>query len=158
MYFSCARNRFFSSAYLTAPTPHRFESYNSVLQDGQEYVLKELLEAWGLPKEHHAQMSPHWKCKLAKTCRNDEETIRTVMAPEPVLTPQDCGQGVLDETGQNVFEYLVKPEWNSFPRARFAMLGGWGAPGTPVSGEEHVALVHSFSEILNSQQPLNLQV
>jgi hypothetical protein len=38
------------------------------------------------------------------------------------------------------------------------MLGGWGAPGTPVTGEDHVTLVHSFSQILSSEQPLNLQV
>lgn len=120
-------------------------------------MLKNLLQSWGLPEEYHAQMSEAWECELAQECHSEEEAILAFMKPQPVLPPQSCGQAVLDETGSNVFEYLVRPDWNEFPRARFAMLGGWGAPGTPVTGEEHVALVHSFSEILSSPQPLNLQ-
>lgn len=127
------------------------------MQVGQEYVLKELLQSWGLPDEYHTQMSEEWKCVLAQQCQSGEEATLAFMKPQPLLAAQSCGQAVLDETGSNVFEYLVRPEWNEFPRPRFAMLGGWGAPGTPVTGEEHVALVHSFSEILDSPQPLNLQ-
>lgn len=128
------------------------------MQAGQEYILKDLLQSWGLPDEYHAHMSKQWKCELAQECQTEEQAILAFMKPQPVLAAQSCGQAVLDEIGSNVFEYLVRPDWNEFPRPRFAMLGGWGAPGTPVTGEEHVALVQSFSEILKSPQPLNLQV
>jgi hypothetical protein len=128
------------------------------VQAGHEYALKDVLQSWGLPDEYHAHMSAAWKCVLAPICSSERDALLSFLKPEPVLAAQSCGQPVLDETGANVFEYLVRPAWDNFPRPRFAMLGGWGSPGTPVTGDEHVGLVSSFSEILSSTQPLNLQV
>jgi hypothetical protein len=92
-----------------------------VLQAGHEYVLQELLQSWGLPDEYHAEMSKEWKCVLARACHTDEEATVAFMKPQPFIAAQSCGQAVLDETGSNVFEYLVNPEWDEFPRPRFAI-------------------------------------
>jgi hypothetical protein len=92
-----------------------------LLQAGQEYGLKELLQAWGLPDEYHTQLRKEWKGVLAKECQTEEEATLAFMKPQPVLVAQSCGQAVLDEIGSNVFEYLVRSEWNEFPRPRFAI-------------------------------------
>lgn len=103
-------------------------------------------------------MSTEWRCKVAPTCVDTPAALRACMAPEPFLTDESCGKAVYDAVGEDVFKFLLRPEWNEFPRPRLAMIGGWGSPGTEVNEAEHVTLVHSFQEILDSSDPINLQM
>jgi hypothetical protein len=83
---------------------------------------------------------------------------RLAMQGVPFHPAASLAHDLFAEVGQDVFAYLLRPEWNEFPRPRFAMLGGWGAPGTRVEGEEHVTLVRSFQELLDGEQSVNLQM
>eukprot|EP00892_Ulva_mutabilis_P012387 jgi/Ulvmu1/9520/UM053_0008.1 len=127
-------------------------------QADTDYCLKHLLATWGIPEHLHEHMSPEWRCQVAPTCSSTPDALRACMAPEPFLTDQSCGQEVYDTVGSDVFEFLQREEWNEFPRPRLAMIGGWGSPGSEVNGDQHVTLVHSFREILDSPEPVNLQM
>lgn len=111
-----------------------------------------------MPEHLHACMSPALRCSVAPLCDTDDDMLRAFMHAEPLLPPAACARRVAAETGPDVFEYVQQPAWNAFPRPRLAMIGGWGAPGTPVLGDDHVTLVHSFTEILTSAEPVNLQM
>lgn len=131
---------------------------HSLLQPDTEYVLKDLLAAWGISDHLHSRMSPEWRCQVAPTCAQPPAALRACMAPEPFLTDESCGKAVYDTVGPDVFQFLLRPEWNEFPRPRLAMIGGWGSPGSEVNGDQHVTLVRSFQEILDSSDPVNLQM
>lgn len=122
------------------------------------YCLKHLLAKWGIPEHLHEHMSQEWQCRVAPACPSTTDALRACMAPEPFITDQSCGQKVYDTVGPDIFKFLLRPEWNEFPRPRLAMIGGWGSPGSEVNGDQHVTLVNSFQEILNSSDPVNLQM
>ena len=48
--------------------------------------------------------------------------------------------------------------WSAFPRPKVAMVGGWGAPGTHLLSERKMKTVDSFAEVVDGDEPLNLQM
>ena len=48
--------------------------------------------------------------------------------------------------------------WSSFARPKVAMVGGWGAPGSHLLSERHMRMVSSFAEVVDGEEPLNLQM
>jgi len=48
--------------------------------------------------------------------------------------------------------------WSAFPRPKVAMVGGWGAPGTHLLSERKMKMVDSFAEVVDGDEPLNLQM
>lgn len=128
------------------------------LQAGQVYRLRDLLEEWQVPPEFYERMSPCWHCELAAACDTQASQLDAVVNAVPLLAPSHLADSVFETTGPDALAFLTRPEWDAFPRPRLAMIGGWGAPGTALLGEDHLALVNSFSELLASEQRINLQM
>ena len=103
-------------------------------------------------------MSELWQCELAPCCDTEADMLNACMAAAPLLIPADHATEVFSAVGPDALEFIQRSEWNEFPRPRIAMVGGWGAPGTHVLGEDHLVLVNSFSEILQSEKHVNLQL
>ena len=60
--------------------------------------------------------------------------------------------------GRDGLAAITKQQALGFGAPRLAMLGGWGAPGTPLVDDDHVTFVNSFGEALASPEGrVNLQ-
>ena len=67
------------------------------------------------------------------------------------------GDGVEGRSRDGV-SWACDAEWNAFARPKVAMVGGWGAPGSHLLSERHMRMVSSFSDVVDSEEPLNLQM
>lgn len=64
----------------------------------------------------------------------------------------------LHATCKDALAYLCDPAWDTFERPKIAFRGGWGRPGSLMADHTLLQLVDTFSEVLASESPLNLQV
>ena len=103
-------------------------------------------------------MAPEWRARVAATCDTDRSAAAACLAGVPCHPSASHAQRVFDTVGACGLDFVTRAEWNHFPKARLAMTSGWGAPNSRVVGAEHVTLVHSFSEVLQSPATVNLQL
>ena len=141
----------------------------------ETHSMRELFASWGLPARFHEGMAPEWRCRLVPLA-NDETTQREMAcAGVPFLSPVEHARGVFDamrgegekrggggggaeKMTRDGVSWACDAEWNAFARPKVAMIGGWGAPGSHLLSERHMRMVSSFSEVVDSEEPLNLQM
>ena len=117
------------------------------------YAFAALLEAWNVPRHFRACVSPKWRARVCPSVAagegEDEEVARWLGARVPFHPPSGMCLGELHaEVGGDGLAYVVKQA--PFERPKIAMLGGWGAPGTPLVSDDHLAMVNSYEEVLES--------
>ena len=140
----------------------------------ETHSMRDLFASWGLPARFHEGMAPQWRCRLVPMA-SDEATQRDmVCAGVPFLAPVEHARGVFDamrgedekrggggggeEKTRDGVSWACDAAWNAFPRPKVAMVGGWGAPGSHLLSERHMRMVSSFSEVVDGEEPLNLQM
>ena len=121
-------------------------------------TLRALLERYGVPETLTAGMSGRWRAEEAPFAPTPAAQARALGAGAPFLAPEAHAARVCGRAGPDGLEYVRRASWDGFKKPRIAMIGGWGRPGTAMLGDDHLALVGSFSEVLARPEPLNLQL
>ena len=155
-----------------APSPRRI---TQALGADETHSMRELFASWGLPARFHEGMAPQWRCRLVPMATDQATQRDMTCAGVPFLAPVEHARGVFDamrgegeerggggggaeETKRDGVSWACDAEWNAFARPKVAMVGGWGAPGSHLLSERHMRMVSSFSEVVDSEEPLNLQM
>jgi len=119
--------------------------------------LRDVLFEYGILSEDALQgMSHHWECELVPEVDDDAAIREHVLHEEPCLCSPELAEGVHGRTGKDGLAFLS--QWDGFPKPKICMRSGWGGPGTQATGDDHVALVRGFREVLDSDDALNLQL
>ena len=147
----------------------------------ETHEMASLFAQWGLPPEFHRGIAKSWRCRLVPMARTEEEQRAHAVAGVPFLAPPELARGVFDamrtpstststasgggggapeasSPAPDAVSWACDSEWSSFPRPKVAMVGGWGAPGSHLLSERHMRMVTSFADVVDGDEPLNLQM
>ena len=139
----------------------------------ETHSMRDLFASWGLPARFHEGMAPQWRCRLVPMATDEATQREMACAGVPFLAPVEHARGVFDamrgedekrgggggeEKTRDGVSWACDAAWNKFPRPKVAMVGGWGAPGSHLLSERHMRMVSSFSEVVDGEEPLNLQM
>ena len=124
----------------------------------EDAALVDLLRRYGAPEELLSGMSPLLRARMVPVLNDEEAMAEAMLCGTPFLAPRAAACDVFDTVGADGVEFITDARWNRFAKPKLAMVGGWGGPGTPVLGADHVALVESFSQCLDDARPINLQM
>ena len=141
---------------------------DQTLGDDAEHPMRELFERWGLPDRFVRGVSPSWRCKLVPLARTEDEMRDYAVRGVPALASPEYARGVFDAMGggggdggaatADAVSWACDSPWSSFPRPKVAMVGGWGAPGSHLLSDRYMRMVGSFAEVVDGDEPLNLQM
>ena len=141
----------------------------------ETHSMRDLFASWGLPARFHEGVAPQWRCRLVPMASDEATQREMACAGVPFLAPVEHAREVFDAMGgedgnaggggdgvegrpRDGVSWACDAEWNAFARPKVAMVGGWGAPGSHLLSERHMRMVSSFSEVVDSEEPLNLQM
>ena len=154
----------------------------------ETHEMRALFASWGLPEAFHAGVARSWRCRLVPLAATEAEQRRHAIAGTPFLAPPELARGVFDamartggspperggvpaDAGSSADDASPPPPptpdavrwacdspWSRFARPKVAMVGGWGAPGSHLLSDRHMRMVHSFAEVVDAPEPLNLQM
>ena len=154
------------------PPPRRI---TQALGADETHSMRDLFASWGLPARFHEGVAPQWRCRLVPMASDEATQREMACAGVPFLAPVEHAREVFDAMGgedgnaggggdgvegrpRDGVSWACDAEWNAFARPKVAMVGGWGAPGSHLLSERHMRMVSSFSEVVDSEEPLNLQM
>ena len=148
----------------------------------ETHEMASLFAEWGLPPEFHRGIAKSWRCRLVPMARTEEEQRAHAIAGVPFLAPLELARGVFDAMrtpstatatatacggggapeasapAPDAVSWACDSEWSAFSRPKVAMVGGWGAPGSHLLSERHMRMVTSFADVVDGDEPLNLQM
>ena len=141
----------------------------------ETHSMRDLFASWGLPARFHEGVAPQWRCRLVPMASDEATQREMACAGVPFLAPVEHAREVFDAMGgedgnaggggdgvegrsRDGVSWACDAEWNAFARPKVAMVGGWGAPGSHLLSERHMRMVSSFSDVVDSEEPLNLQM
>eukprot|EP01006_Ploeotia_vitrea_P023742 TRINITY_DN56344_c0_g1_i1.p1 TRINITY_DN56344_c0_g1~~TRINITY_DN56344_c0_g1_i1.p1 ORF type:complete len:487 (+),score=26.59 TRINITY_DN56344_c0_g1_i1:28-1461(+) len=126
---------------------------------GETFSLRDAFTQWGIPKQFNEHISPEWQCQLPPVV-SDQSTLLDLLQQEiPCLFPDSYAEKLFAEIPHDdSLKYVSESQWSVFTKPRVAMKGGWGKPGAPCLGTDHLRVVNSFGEVLTSPEALNLQM
>mmetsp|Transcript_15963 Transcript_15963/g.38851 ORF Transcript_15963/g.38851 Transcript_15963/m.38851 type:complete len:505 (+) Transcript_15963:193-1707(+) len=135
------------------------ETISITSKAGEEVGLKELLRSWQIPSEFTEGLSERWQCDVIPFAADEKELAQHVLDGTPVLASPSFAARACEQVGSDALDYLIDdPQHNTFPRPKIAFVAGWGRPGSMMIDDEELRMVNGFSEVLEGDRPLNLQM
>ena len=162
----------------TRPTLDPPRRIDQALGAEHEYNMRELFDAWDLPRRFREGVAGSWRCRLVPMAADEaqqrafllqgvpflvtpdhaRDVFDAVKKPSEMTTGDDDGEGAKEEEAVDAVSWACESPWSVFPRPKVAMVGGWGAPGSHLLSERHMRMVRSFREVVDGSEPLNLQM
>ncbi|XRA99740.1 hypothetical protein NFJ02_07g134400 [Pycnococcus provasolii] len=116
--------------------------------------LQTLLQRWGVPNAN--RVSHKWRATLAphvpETTTGELDAnvlVHHLTSGTPCMLPTKYAARLHAAAGRDGLAHVTAND-RGFKKQRLAMLGGWGAPGTPLVDDDNVTFCESFTEALAS--------
>lgn len=124
-------------------------------------ALKHVLQSIdGVPSELIEDVSERWQCDIVTDESNGDRIATAIAEEQPVLCDKSLAAAVHTECGSDGLAFVA--QYDGFPKPKICMRSGWGAPGSVVTGDDHVDLVSSFTDVVQpsspAEPPRNLQM